>query len=349
MSGRKSSEVASVLKAFEDSQDKTINKYSKDIDSKIRECEKLCKDLNDNGDNVQKIKKLKEEFNKKIKSNREKSKNIRNNIKNKFDYCNSEYNEATNLKNENNKLEKQFSDLSTEASNELTKLNVKYSKKLEDFWKIEIEKINSKLKNKDTYYNVKAYCIDNSDDYKFTLEEFLNFYAIENIKDNLAMIKNTCSVTPPNTLEEATNLIINVNNILGELENKAMNKLKKFETDIELCKTLCEGMESLGFEVDIELIINGNTIEGYKMSCHNGDNIDFTNIKVNDDGIPVIEIDHHSGKNFNNCGVKWSDIKDKFNELGIPMTTVRKNGNDIIYGNQTRTKASASNKMRGRG
>ncbi|MGL6113814.1 hypothetical protein [Cetobacterium sp. SF1] len=346
MSGRKSSEVASVLKAFEDSQDKTIAKYSKDIENLIKECEKISADLNDNDNNVQKIKNSKEELYNQIKKNREESKNIRNNIKNKSHYCDEEYRQATNLKNENNRIEKSFSDLSIDASNELTKLNLKYNKKLEDFWKIEIEKLNNKLKDQETFYNIKAYCIDNSDNYKLTIEEFLKLYTSENLDE----LKNIIAIKTPASLEEATNLITKGNKILGTIENKALNKLKKFETEIELCSSVCESMESLGFEVEIIPIMNGkNIIEGYKMSCHNGDNIDFTNIKIDEDGNPVIEIDHHSGKNYNNCSVKWNDIKNKFNELGIPMTTVRKNGNDIIYGNQTRTKISSPSKVKGRG
>lgn len=344
MSGRKSSEVASVLKSFEDSQDKIIAKYSKDIDNLIKSCEKIVKDLDEIDKNtIEKTKFLKEELNNKIKENRQKSNVIRNSIKNNPHYCDKEYAQATDLKNSNNILEKKFSDLSIETSNELTKLNVKYNKKLEDFWKIELDKLNNRLTDKDTFYNIKAYCIDGDENYRLTLEEFLKLYTSENIDE----IKRILSVKSPSNFEEATDFIIKTNNKLGEFENKALNKLKKLETEVDLCKTIIEAMESLGFEVDVN-IIDGNINNGYRVNCQNGDGIDFTNVKVAADGSPIIEIDHHSGKNFNNCGVKWEEIKKKFNDLGVPMTTVRKNGNDIIYGNQKQTKISNLNKVKGR-
>jgi hypothetical protein len=344
MSGRKSSEVASILKTSEEKQDEIIKKYTGNTEKVINQCEEILEKLKENNSEILKIKDSIKKYNVHLSKNRNRSKEIRDNIRNKSHYCDSEYNEAKKLKKENDAIEGGFSKSYIESTQLLTSLNSKYQKKLEKFWDNEVQKIEERLQCKD-YYDLKKHYIENVF-IEISIEEFLRIYGNSN-KGRISKIKDFLESSCPQNIEEAARRVNNINETLGILEEEALKIKTKSENESLLCASIYDAMEEMGFIVNYIPMVEGEIITGYKLECKNGDNIDFTSIKLGENGEPIIEIDHTHGRNYNNCVVKWKDIKDSFNRIGIPVTTIKKNGKDLLFKDKTRTKSISKSTNRG--
>lgn len=77
-------------------------------------------------------------------------------------------------------------------------------------------------------------------------------------------------------------------------------------------------------------LIDGNPINGFKLECQNGDTINFEEIKFDESGDLIINLDHIENTG-GTCGVRWEKMQKVFNAQGIPLTDVKKNGNSVIY------------------
>lgn len=346
MSGRKKSEVASVLTSFEKSQDEIISKYGKDIENLLNSCRNVEKDLNGKLSEIDNINLRVSRLKEKLNENRKRSKEIRNKITHNPHYCDNEYREANQLKGSNREIEVGFSNLSIQASNLLTTLKSRFKVEVKEFWKSEVTKIEDRLNKKDYYFNIKEYYLGSDSKRFISLEEFMGLY--NDKVDEIKKIRKIISSNQIKTKEEVVTVIKDINKSIGNLEAIAQTTLGKFKTENNLAFDVYDAMEKLGFDVDIKPNLDGEIITSYKVECRNGDDIDFTAVKIGDDGNIIIDIDHKHGKNYNNCGVKWRDIKKSFNNKGIPMTTVFKDGRDILNELEGAIKINTKNKIKGR-
>lgn len=348
MSGRKSSEVASVLRSSENLQDQIIKDYTDKIKDQLNEARKLERQLEgQSGERIVEISNLNSNINRlnnNIKTNRKKSEEIRNKIRCNPHYCDNEYREAQILQRENRQIEKDFSQCYGDLTSLNTKLNSKYNDKKEEFWTKEIKKLNKREDKKD-FYNIKKQFLD-QDYIELNSLDFIKLYGTKGDLKNVMNYKNLKKMTMPSEINLMVERINDLNESLRKLEDSCIKIMSKATEEAYLSNGICDVMEGLGFDVELIPNTEDETITGYRIECRNGDSIDFTSVNINEDGEPKIEIDHTHGNYINNCGVKWSQVKDAFNNLGIPMTTVRKNGIDILH-KKTKVKTPDTGKRMG--
>lgn len=123
-------------------------------------------------------------------------------------------------------------------------------------------------------------------------------------------------------LIQAENLLIEANAYAGTLQNQLIGSF-------QLAVDTRDIMHRAGFKVKTTFVNGKNACDGFCVKCSMGDeSIDFQKVMMNDDGSVVMDIYHTEGAN--SCGTSWAVLQEKFNDAGIPMTDVKKNGKSIF-------------------
>lgn len=117
--------------------------------------------------------------------------------------------------------------------------------------------------------------------------------------------------------EEAGNIASEARDMALELQESMIKKTK-------LTEAICDVMQNdLHYDVDITDINGHDCSDGLRLVCKAGDEIiDFTRIDYDDQGNPIVDIDHTESYT-GNCRTSWKDITKALRENGIPITDVR--------------------------
>ena len=132
--------------------------------------------------------------------------------------------------------------------------------------------------------------------------------------------------------EKCNNYLKSAEELYNEISNKADKLREKLESEAKLTLKMRKIMQELGFNKTELNFIDGDVMKGFYLNCKNGDIVNFEEIRIDDDGGLIINLDHIE-RTSRSCGVRWESMKKSFNENGIPLTDVRKNGHSVIYKN----------------
>ena len=145
------------------------------------------------------------------------------------------------------------------------------------------------------------------------------------------------------------------NSVLNEaksLYEKISNEADKIRENIESSANLAFKIRKVMLSDEVNFrkakleIIDGNPLNGFRLDCQNGDTINFEEIKIDEKGDVVINLDHIENTN-GTCGVRWGQMKQVFNNEGIPLTDVLKDGNSVIYRDVRRKESKSKTQKRG--
>ena len=377
MSGKKSWEVANVLSEVEKAQEEIVKNYQNSINKNLSEIDNIQKEVL-NGEinkkiNAVKDEKLKNDFKgyKKYFEESEKIKKefknvlaqrdkaikrageIRNIIKNKSHYATNEYNEAVKIRQNINKCKSDILKLKTDSEklkHKVIKLQ-SFIDNVEDIFQARkefVEKIYSDVDDK--FYKEEYVLLEDiaeKRDVKIPKVEYYDHYKkeknFEKIKEGL---KKVNGLIAQNKFDEAEVALNKLNDEIIKISNEA-DKMKEdmesgFYLALKIRDIMLDRAEFSKANIDL---INGNPLKGFKVYTQNGDTINFDEVKI-DDGKVVVNLDHIEGK-AGTCGVRWENIKKIFNEEGIPLTDVTKNGYSVIYHSGVKRKENGQSKERG--
>jgi len=377
MSGRKSWEVANVLKEVEKAQEEIIQNYQDSIKNNINEIE-IIKEEVVNNDIDKKIEAIKDENLKKtfrnyktffnraktienklysILTNRDKlikrAAELREIIKNKTHYATNEYNEAVKIREQINNYKKELSDLKIESEklkHQIVKLK-SFIENVEDIFNARKEYVERIYDDIDSKLYEGAYTlvedIAERKNTKVSKIEYYDHYKKENNFEKFEReLENIQKLINNNKFDEAEQKL----NKLNEEIIKISNEADKIKEDIESAFYLALKIRDIMLDkadftkARIELI-DGNPLNGFKVYTQNGDTINFDEIKVSDGEVKV-NLDHIE-RAAGSCGIKWDSLKKIFNEEGIPITDVTKNGYSVIYNQGIKIKQDGKIKERG--
>ena len=132
--------------------------------------------------------------------------------------------------------------------------------------------------------------------------------------------------------EKSNELVESANKLYEEISNETDTLREHIESSANIAFKIRKIMlsDEINFRKAHLELIDGNPINGFKLECQNGDTINFEEIKFDETGNLVINLDHIENTG-GTCGVRWGKMQKVFNENGIPLTDVKKNGNSVIY------------------
>ena len=123
---------------------------------------------------------------------------------------------------------------------------------------------------------------------------------------------------------EAKKMYEEAGNIASEARDMALELQESMIKKTKLTEAICDVMQNdLHYDVDITDINGHDCSDGLRLVCKAGDEIiDFTRIDYDDQGNPIVDIDHTESYT-GNCRTSWKDITKALRENGIPITDVR--------------------------
>lgn len=333
------------------------NEYSREVSNvlitsqnKKEEFEKLKEDfekLEKEAKRIREIRDKADELKKEISSkfeNIDVNKSIKF-LKDDFEKLKEEINNYLNLSDE--EVVEKYNEISSKIVQFNTKLEEVYSEyraKKKSLFK-GIEDIRNRAEEK-VYVFIEDWAEDI--DEKRNKFEYYDKYTGENSFEKYQkMIKEANRLLKEDRFEELEELLKEINKFYETISNRADDLKEDIESSTHLALKIRDIMlDEVDFrEAEVE-IIDGNPINGFRIFCKNGDTIIFEKIKV-ESGEPIIKIDHIE-KTPGTCGIRWKDMKQAFNDNGIPLVDITKNGISVIDG-RTSIKVREKDKSRVRG
>jgi len=377
MSGRKSWEVANVLSEVEKAQEEIVKNYQTSIQNNINEIANI-KDEIVNNEIDKKIEAIKDEnlkktfrnyktfFNQAEKTENELSSILKNRdklikragelrkiIKNKAHYATDEYNEAVKIREQINNYKKELANLKTESEklkHKVMKLK-SFIENVEDIFNARkefVEKLYDDIDNK--LYEEAYTLVENIAERKTTKVSKVDYYDHYKKEKNFDKfekeLENIQKLINNNEFDKAEEKLNKLNQGIIKISNEADKMKEDIESAFYLALKIRDIMlERADFSKARIELIDENPLNGFKVYTQNGDTINFDEIKV-DDGEVKVNLDHIE-KAAGSCGVKWESLKKIFNEEGIPITDITKNGYSVIYNQGMKTKQNGQVKERG--
>ena len=377
MSGRKSWEVANVLSEVEKAQEEIVKNYQTSIQNNINEIANI-KDEIVNNEIDKKIEAIKDEDLKKsfrnyktffnqaekmeselssILKNRDKlikrAGELREIIKNKAHYATDEYNEAVKIREQINNYKKELANLRTQSEklkHKIIKLK-SFIENVENIFNARKEFLERLYNDIDDKLYEEVYTLVEDIAQRKTIKiskvEYYDHYKKENnLKRFEKELENIQKLIDNDKFDEAEQKLNKLNKEIIKISNEADKMKEDIESAFYLALKIRDIMlDKADFtKARIELI-DGNPLNGFKVYTQNGDTINFDEIKVNDGEVKV-NLDHIE-RAAGSCGVKWDSLKKIFNEEGIPITNITKNGYSVIYHGGLKTKQNGQVKEKG--
>ena len=162
--------------------------------------------------------------------------------------------------------------------------------------------------------------LQNGDDaVKIPLFEYIGKYVKTAYNEKFTkIIKNAENALEQESFTEAYKLYEQANLVVKEAKNKALLLQETMFKNLDIAQKIDEAMYSLGYDVDTQ-IINDNPNDGFRIVCSCGDEIiDFTRVVYDDNGNPVVDIDHTESRT-GTCGKSWEEIVKRMREQGLPI------------------------------
>jgi chromosome segregation ATPase len=299
-------------------------KQKNDIDQEILR-------LSDQATKIQEIRnqadKLKDEINKSFKSiNKKLAKKF---IKQQYEALIKQID--TFKSNDNKTIIAQYDNLSCDITEAKNILSQKYNKFLEQqkYSKELFQDTQAKAEIKEL---ILIEDIVEGKDTKRTKFEYFDHYKKDNTSDRFDNIMSKAQdLIESEKFDEANKQILEANKLYEDISNQADKIREVIESSTDLAFKIRNIMlDDIHFSSVYLEPIDGNVLNGFRLECQNGDTINFEEIRYNEDGSLVVNLDHIENTS-GTCGVRWQDMKDVFNQRGIPLVDVTKNGNSVIF------------------
>lgn len=165
---------------------------------------------------------------------------------------------------------------------------------------------------------------------KFKLFEYLNKFDANELNDKITSLIKEAEIAMENeSFVDAKNIYMQAEKLTMEARDHALSLQERMFKKMELAKAIEQVMYEMDYETET-LVIDDNPNNGFRIICTAGDEvIDFTNVNYDNDGNPILEIDHKEPAG-GNCHKSWTGITKAMRQYGIPLTDVRKNGESIL-------------------
>jgi len=148
--------------------------------------------------------------------------------------------------------------------------------------------------------------------------------------------------------QEANNILNEAKKLYETISDKTDTLRENIEASINLAFKIRKIMlNDLGFNRANLETIDDNFVNGFRLECQNGDTINFEEIRFDEDGKLIVNLDHIENTN-GTCGVRWEDMQKVFNKKGIPLTDVTKNGKSVILRDKRADTTSTKKQQRER-
>ena len=361
MSGRKSWEVASVLGEVENVQKDIFNNYKSDIENNLKVVDDVNKSVNnteiqskidsiDDNSIKEELQNFSEWFKRsksikhdvksvfsKIEEKNLEAKKLRDNIVGKNHYMNNEYAQAESIKKALNQQKKDLIALKDESLN-LKNTTIKltnFLKNVEDLYTAKKTFLQELLDNVQVRFNKQEIVLieDFAEDIDRKVSKcqyYDNYKKTSKTQEIETMLHNAKEILNKDDFSSCEDFLKNIdlhlNNIFQETDKIQEDINSSFALVLKVRDLMIDEINFREAEIDL---IDGNPINGFMLTCKNGDTIIFDEIKV-DDGKVTVELDHQERVN-GNCGVRWKDMKDVLNKNGIPLLDVMKDGKSVIH------------------
>ena len=361
MSGRKSWEVASVLGEVENVQKDIFNNYKLDIEDNLKAVDNVNQSVNsteiqnkidsiDDKSIKNELQKFSEWFKRsksikndvksvfsKIEAKNLEAKKLRDNVIGKNHYMNNEYAQAESIKKSLNKQKKELIMLKDESLN-LKNTTIKltnFLKNIKDLYTAKKTFLQELLDNIQARFDKEEVVliedfVEDIDKKVTKCEYYDNYKKTSKTQEIKTILNSARTMLNEDDFISCENLLKNIDLSLNSIFQESDKIKEDINSSFALVLKVRDLMiDEINFrEAEIDLI-DGNPINGFMLTCKNGDTIIFDEIKVND-GKVTVELDHQERVN-GSCGVRWNDMKDVLNKNGIPLLDVLKDGKSVIH------------------
>ena len=188
------------------------------------------------------------------------------------------------------------------------------------------------------YYHPKEYLKDPDSANAISMFDFLSMYKDDSYETEYnALMQQAKKSLDAEKFDECCQHLEQAETLLRTARDYANVLQSKLIGSFQLALDTRDIMHATGFKVKTAFANGKNAVDGFVIKCTLGDeSIDFTKVDVSEDGSVTMEIDHKEGAG--SCGSSWKTLQGAFNEAGIPITDVKKNGHSVIYPGVTGTK-----------
>lgn len=194
-----------------------------------------------------------------------------------------------------------------------------------------------KLLTIDKFYDPIDYLQNENDANSFDLKEFLQTYmSNEYVSEISGEIEKANQYYKNEAFSDSKKIVGDVRKLINKTISYANIKQENMLKNVKLSMDIRNVMMDLNYKADTT-IIGGNVSNGFKITCSVGEEIiDFDKIYVDDDGNPIVDIDHTESFN-GSCNVKWENLQKEFINNGIFLNDVKKNGHSVIRKSTSQT------------
>lgn len=181
------------------------------------------------------------------------------------------------------------------------------------------------------YYHPKEYLANPENANAISMFDFLAMYKDDSYeKEYTILMQQAKQCLDAEQFDECCQQLEQAEQLLRTARDYANVLQSKLIGSFQLALDTRDIMHATGFKVKTTFANGKNAVDGFVIKCTLGDeSIDFTKVDVSEDGSVTMEIDHKEGAG--SCSSSWKALQGAFNEAGIPITDVKKNGHSVIY------------------
>ena len=263
-------------------------------------------------------------------------------------FYNGNYNKLLHEKQQFNKLADEsiidgYSNLSAKLSNFKNEVESAYNQWLADKQYSEnfLESLKQ-IKDRNDCILIEDLA-EGSDRKTDKLTYFDTYYKTSHRKNFLELIKQAENELKQENFKNCNKILKEATELYENISVKADELRLKIEAELNITLKMRSIMEDLGFYQTELNFIDGDVLNGFYLNCRNGDTINFEEIRFNEKGELTVNLDHQESTD-GTCSVRWKDMKERFNNEGIPLTDVTKHGRSVIYHREYSAKGGTSNK-----
>lgn len=230
--------------------------------------------------------------------------------------------------------------------NNISKLKQELSNAKEIF-ELKKEKVNREFQDLQNYTSGQSFkdieALLDSEEVLISLFDFQEKYSKNNIRENYYdMLRQIDQMIKNENFDEATKIIKNTDTLVKVEVDNAGKTYERMLQESEMCRKIIKATVAMGYDVDAGYI-GGDIRNGYTVEAKLGDEIiDFDRILIDNDGNPVIDLDHEEGTS-GTCGNTMKKLQNSLLDEGIFITDITKNGTSVIYKDKSTVKEKINN------
>ncbi len=182
-------------------------------------------------------------------------------------------------------------------------------------------------------------------DEKLDIFTFQEKYCNESFKENYLDILRCIDKNIKNeNFDEALIALKTTRDLIVKESNKCTNTYERLLKEQDMVSKIVSAVYELGYDFQVD----GDPRDGYSIEAILGDEIiNFDKISIDENGTPIIDIDHQEGVG-GTCGNTMGKLLKALQYEGIFITDITKNGRSAIYLDKEENKWKNTNKTEAR-